>query len=299
MRADFLDNIEGNRSFIMGNKRTWLLYGIYGVAVTAFFLYLLFPIDAVKNATVNQIRHRFPLLQATIGQAHLVLPPGLRFDNVSVLKQKRPYFDASRVILRADWLSLIRGRQAITYDIDAAGGRIEGRADIGGDQLNLIGEMERVRLEDVPALQAYIPLGISGVLNGKITYLTEPDNKQSANLRINVSDCIVQLEEPFLNIDILRFTSIDADAQLDNQQLKLTRFVFKGDELNGDLSGTGILRNTINKSSLNLSGKLQPNAALLKQVGGDLAVNFLKGAGPGGLPIRISGSFDSPKVSFR
>jgi type II secretion system protein N len=282
----------------MSKKKVWLLYGIYGFAAVVFFLYYLFPVEAVKRIAVDRLQRQFPQLQADIDQARLVFPTGLRFDDVAVFRQNMPYFEASQVTVRAAWLSLVTGGKSFTYDIDAAGGKIQGRAVINDRQIDMVSDLEKLRLEELPALQSLIPLGLAGVLNGKVSFQTESENKRSADIRVNVSECIVQLAEPFLNIDVLRFSSVDADAMLQDRQIKLTRCIFRGDEINGDLSGSGILRDRIEQSTLNLTGKLQPNAALLQQLGGDMAVNFLKGAGPGGLSFRVTGSFDKPKVSF-
>lgn len=283
----------------MSNKKVWLAYSLFGVAVAIFFLYYLFPVEAVKNYAIHQVSQKFPQLRVSIGQAELVLPMGLRFEKVAVFQQNRPFLAADRITVKPGWLSLISSQKSLQYNIKASGGQIEGNAVIKADQMTLNSDLNNVRLEEIPVLQYFIPHSLSGILNGKFSYRSESANKQEASARVNLSNCIVQLAEPFLNIDSLTFNSVNADAQLQNRQIKLTRCVFRGEELNGDLSGTGLLRANLNKSTLNLSGKVQPNTALFQRVGGDLAASFLKGAGKGGLSIKINGPLDNPNVSFK
>jgi len=283
----------------MGDKKVWLAYSLYGFAVAIFFLYYLFPVEAVKNYANSEVSRTFPQLRTRIDQAQLVFPMGLRFENVAVFQQNNPFLEIERITIKPSWLSLIGGQKSITYAARTSGGRIEGDAAFKSEQITFNGNLDKVRLEEIPALQRSIPHGLSGILSGKISYRSDAANQQAANARINLSNCTIQLAEPFFNIDSLTFISINADAQLQNQQLKLTRCVFKGEELSGDLSGTGLLGSRLRNSTLNLSGNVQPNTVLFQRAGGDLVTSFLKGAGKGGLSININGPLNNPNVSFK
>lgn len=222
----------------------------------------------------------------------------MRFENVALYRQNDSFFEAGRVTIKPGLLALIAGRKSIDFKIEASGGLIEGNAYLKSDEIVLNSDLDKIRLEEIPALQHVMSHGLSGILSGRLNFRSESANKQNGSARISVSYSSVQLAEPFLNIDSLTFDSVTAEAQLQNRQVKLTRCVFKGEELNGNLAGTGLLKPDISNSTLNLSGRILPNQALLRSVGGDSAAVFLKGAGKGGFSIRITGPVNNPKVSF-
>ena len=282
----------------MSTKRTWLAYSLYGIALAIFFLYYLFPVEALKNYAIDRISRTFPQLSARIERARLILPLGLRFENVSLYRQNSPFLNVERVTVKPGLLSLIRGKKSIYYDIRTSGGRIDGDAILNSDQITINTDLDKIRLEEIPALHQLMPNSLSGLMSGKLSFRSDAENKQQASASLNVIDSIVQLAEPFLNIDSLTFNSVTADMEFQDRTFKLTRCVFRGEELNGDLSGTALFKANLNQSTLNLSGKLLPNAAFLQSAGGDTAAAFLQGSGKNGFPIKIIGTLSSPKVTF-
>ena len=282
----------------MSTKRTWLAYSLYGIALAIFFLYYLFPVEALKNYAIDRISRTFPQLSARIERARLILPLGLRFENVSLYRQNSPFLNVERVTVKPGLLSLIRGKKSIYYDIRTSGGRIDGDAILNSDQITINTDLDKIRLEEIPALHQLMPNSLSGLMSGKLSFRSDAENKQQASASLNVIDSIVQLAEPFLNIDSLTFNSVTADMEFQDRTFKLTRCVFRGEELNGDLSGTALFKPNLNQSTLNLSGKLLPNAAFLQSAGADTAAAFLQGSGKNGFPIKIIGTLSSPKVTF-
>ena len=282
----------------MNDKRAWLAYLFFGVAVAIFFLYYLFPAEIAKSYAVNQVSRIFPRLQARIEQAQLIFPLGMRLENVALYRQSDALLEADRITIKPGLLALIVGRKSIDFKIEASGGLIVGNAYLKSDEIVLNSDLDKIRLEEIPALQYVMSHGLSGNLSGKLNFRSASVNRQNAIARINVTYSTVQLAEPFLNIDSLTFDSVTAEAKLQNRQVELTRCVFKGEELNGNLAGTGLLKPDLINSTLNLSGRILPNQALLQSVGGDSAAVFLKGAGKGGFPIKITGPVNNPKVSF-
>ncbi|MCJ7830322.1 MAG: hypothetical protein MUP74_02945, partial [Desulfobacterales bacterium] len=62
----------------MTATRKKALYGLYIIAAGCFFLYYLFPSEALSRFIASELKHVNPELGITIDKIYPVLPPGLR-----------------------------------------------------------------------------------------------------------------------------------------------------------------------------------------------------------------------------
>ena len=88
---------------------------------------------------------------------------------------------------------------------------------------------------------------------------------------------------------------------MNKQVFSLKRLEAKGGQVEGSLTGTIMIRKPMGKSRINLRGSFLPQEVLLASVQGILPGNLFKQGkmGDKGMPIRIYGTLEKPKFSFR
>jgi hypothetical protein len=87
---------------------------------------------------------------------------------------------------------------------------------------------------------------------------------------------------------------------VNRQVFSLRRLEAKGGQVEGSLTGTVMIRKPMGKSRLNLRGSFFPQEVLLAGIKDVLLGNFFKQQmGEKGMPIRIFGTVERPKFSFR
>jgi len=281
-----------------------LLYFIYIVAATVFFLYYLFPSDAAKKYVAFQLNKVNPDFSLTIDHIQPVLAPGIRFYTVSLYHLGDSLVDAEQITIIPGLQSLFRSKATVSFRGKAYEGTIEGKADItkktSDREVAIDANFSGIRIEESPALQNLIDRSISGVLEGKVTLSRKgPSRKGSAKLTL--SDCKVELLSPLINLDQLTFGSIKVDVSINKQTIQIKQCIFKGQQMDGRISGSVTLKKPFEKSVLNLSGVLKPHHFFLADLKKSLPANLFPKKRPGssGYPIRLTGTLDKPGFALK
>jgi len=64
-----------------------LLYTVYIIGITGFFLYYLFPSDALKSYLAYRLSQANPDITVTIDRISPVIPPGINLHDVGIVHQ--------------------------------------------------------------------------------------------------------------------------------------------------------------------------------------------------------------------
>jgi type II secretion system protein N len=288
----------------MSNLKKWFVYLAFIITAMVFLIYYLFPSEFVKRYIIFKISQINPDLEVSIGHVFPTFPPGLRFDTVSFGYAGNRMMEAEEMRVVPRLASLLRARRILLFSLNAYSGSVIGKAFIiaihKNGQFDIEAIISGIQLADIPAIKNQSAFKLSGVLGMEISYQNGPKIGNTMHARIKILDIELQSENLFLNQDFMAFDRIEAYLLMRDGRIELESCNFTGDQFDGMLSGFGVLKNPVNKSTIDLSGRLNLHHPFLSQQDGNLPpaiLNALKSE-TGDILILIRGSIENPSFSF-
>jgi type II secretion system protein N len=279
-----------------------IFWVFYIICAALFFFYILFPSETVKEYLADQIRQVHPGLTAEIGRVKPSFPPGLKLYDVSVFHLGQTLAEMENVKLFPDILSLFLATTHLSFRGTGYGGTFKGQADISKNSANremtIDADLAGIQVEQLAALSAITTHQISGNLEGTLRFKTKaPHQGLSGNLIL--TDGQIEFSPPVLNQNSLSFNTIEAEVMLNNRSLTIDRCQIEGNQVGALISGSIRISGGSARKILNLSGTVNPHAALLAKLGKNLP-QLLAGSNSDkqGFPFKITGTLDSPEYSF-
>jgi len=295
------------KQFFLNNRR-WIGYALYCVALTLALLYYKFPSDAVRDyiqATVQRIN---PNILVTYERMSLSFPFSFRFEKAEFHLQNDPekdFFKTKEIIIMPKIWSIIRGRPEYCLVCAAYDGNITGCIDFKKDDYGTICnssfKLNDIHIDDNYPLPSGIKGRLDGLLEGSLNYsgrdTYDPDGTGEAS--INLLNGSFRLSKPVLEVEAIDFKEVSIKMTLKDKKLNISNAELKGDGILGQASGSIILRDSIQKSRLNIKGTFEPTATLFKgSKNPEDAVLLLKKLLKNGkMPFTLQGTVDKP--SFR
>ena len=283
-------------------------YIIYFICITAGLLYYLFPSDAVEDYLKVKVQDLNPSLSISIGRITPWPLLGLRFTNAQILYRDQPagrLFRAETLVVRPQLGSFLKGTRDWRFRCTAYGGSVKGSASLNGDAANPMSaevELEAIRMGEHKDLRDLIGRSVDGQLSGTISY-TGPgqgvlNGSGEANLRL--VDGKIELLSPLLTLESVEYKEVTIAMVLKRKRVNLTRLDLEGPMLKGTVSGIIRLKEELEKSNLDLRGRVEPFPGLFEQAEGAQSVlKFFKGRlRKGALPFRIRGTIAHPRITF-
>jgi len=277
----------------MNNARKWTLLTTYVVAIVVVFLYLLFPSETVKTYIGYRMSGISPEVGFDIDQVRLGIPPGLSLQDLDLHYQGKSAVRFDRMELVPAYLSLFTSDPTVKFTGLLAGGGIKGWTGIsesGPMHAQLI--LDAVQLDQLPVLRTFLPIAIGGAASGELHY----DAKGVSQATLKIADCRIAIDPPMMGIKELTFTRMEADAEMNGQEIGIKRVEFNGPQGSGTGSGTLLLRQPMETSRINLTGTIKPHPSMIQSVGALLPKQYLK---DGGIPVQITGTLKQPNFSIR
>jgi type II secretion system protein N len=277
-----------------------LLYTVYIIGITGFFLYYLFPSDTLKTYLAYRLSQGNPDITVTIDRVSPVIPPGINLHDVGIVHQNKALVDVANLKIMPGILSLFSDKSTVNFKGHVNAGTFSGRAELddtsGEQKVKCDGRISGIQVQGIPALQRLPADKISGVLNGNFIYADAGPNR-SLEGKLTLSQCRIELNEAVFNLKSLEFKDIDADLMLKNDTLTIKYTRAKGNQLDADLTGTIGLTG---KSALNLTVSVTPHHLLLAKIEKTLPMDFLrnKKAGKAAISFNIDGTLDEPGFSL-
>ncbi len=280
-----------------------LLYTVYIIGITGFFLYYLFPSDTLKTYLMYRLSQGNPDITVTIDRVSPVIPPGINLHDVGIVHQNKALVDLDSLKIMPGILSLFSDKSTVNFKGRINAGTFSGRAELddnsGGQEVKCDGRISGIQVQGIPALQRLPADKISGVLNGNFTYANAGPNR-SLEGKLTLSQCRIELKNAVFTLNSLEFRDIDADLMLKNDTLTIKHTSAKGNQLDADLTGTIALTGQTGKNALNLTVSVTPHHLLLAKIEKTLPMDFLrkKKAGKEAISFKIDGTFDEPGFSL-
>jgi type II secretion system protein N len=284
----------------MNNTRKRLLYFLFIIGVTAFFIYYLFPSDKIKNYITVHVNKTYPDITIAVDQVTPAFPPGLRLYNVKFYHTHDPLFKMEQIKISPGLLSLFRSKINFSFKGNAYAGMFEGKGEFTKNtpELMIDGTLSGIRLKELSVIKDVISRNMSGVLDGNFTCQNKKESGYNLKAQLIISDGQLELVTPLLQLESLVFKKITAELAMKNMNLNIKKCVINGDQMDGSISGSVTLKNSLGQSYLKLSGRIKPHPAFFEQLGNDLPENLLpkKILGKNGVHIRIYGTLDTPRL---
>ncbi|MFO7568446.1 MAG: type II secretion system protein GspN [Smithellaceae bacterium] len=264
-------------------KKKTLWFTLYGIVISALFLYLLFPSEQVRRKIEDASRMTgWTLKTASVNPS---LPFGLAFNDVLLFApepQGEPFFRGERLDLQAAWWTFLSKRKSVRFSGRAYGGAFDGRIGVASfsqkqppreGRLNFSNmDLSKIRLPGIALTN-----GVAGLVRGSVAYaFVQPaDPFPEGVVSVHLDRGVYPLPEPFLGINQIEIDTGEIQGQLKNGSLQLDKIELFGKQINCFLSGDIRLSDDLTNSALNLKGTLeivgQSKLKMNVTVGGTLA----------------------------
>ena len=283
---------------IKPSKKT-LLYTAYIIGITVFFLYYLFPSEAVKEYVAYKVSQANPGISVTIDHVSPVLPPGIKLHDVGIAHGNKALIDLDSVKITPGLLSFFSNTKTARFKGRVNAGTVEGWMEVNSrsDQRSekIEGTISGVQVQGIPALQRLSAHKISGNLGGDFM-IVGPGPNRSITGKLTLSDGRIDFDQPVIGQASLGFKIIDADLVLNKGSLVIKTCRARGNQLDADISGTIALNRGGQPNALNLNGSITPHHALLAKIETGIPADFLrqKKAGQTAISFMIGGTVEVP-----
>jgi type II secretion system protein N len=280
-----------------------LLYTVYIIAITGFFLYFLFPSDTLKTYLAYRLSQGNPDITVTIERVSPAIPPGLNLHDVGIVHQNKALVDLDSLKIMPAILSLFSDKSSLKFKGRVNAGTFSGRAELDdnsqGQAVKCDGTISGIQVQGIPALQRLPADKIFGVLNGNFSYVNAGPNRSMGG-KLTLSQCRIELNKAAFSLKSLEFKNIDADLMLQNDTLTIKHTSAKGNQLDADLTGTIGFTGQTGKNALNLTVSVTPHHLLLAKIEKTLPMDFLRKqkAGKAAISFKIDGTLDEPGFSL-
>jgi len=290
----------------MVSVKTLFGYLIYAALAVLFFLYLLFPDQALRTYIADRVTAIDPALDLSMEPIRPTLTVGLKTDALDLTRDgvRLLHIDDARVT--PDLLKLIRKRRQGRFSARWAQGTVDGLASLPSDApaWRMEADIQGVSLEklDLPqALHADEHFALAGVLNGRLTHEGGHSPRGTSNGALTLSGLSIALSTPVAGIDKLIMDKANVEFSVKSTTLQVKTVTFDGPMLEGRISGSIQLKTPIGHSRLNLSGNAKPRPELIAKLQETLPKGLvnMRSMGNRGLPFRIRGTIDNPDVAMR
>jgi len=288
----------------MSNTKKSFLYLIYTIVVAVIFLYYLFPSDKVKEYISSNLKIANPDFIVAIDTIRPVFPPAIRLHAVSFHYADGVLLDAERVTIAPKLSSLFRQKTIFSFKGRINGGNFKGNIEKLKDksvpQTKIDVSLTGIQIDDIPGIQNLFDREISGRLDGNIVYESK-GTTETTDVELTLSNGIVKLLTPVFALESIAFRSIEADATINKQKLQIKKCIIKGEQMDGNILGSVMLKNPLSTSLINLRGTIELQRSFLAGLRKSLPANLLpkRLLGKNGFPIMLKGTIENPSFSLQ
>ena len=292
----------------MNNAKKYFLYASYIIAAFIFFLYILFPSDAVKKYIETRLGEINPDLAISIDHIKPAFPPGVRLNTVSFYYIRSLLLDAETIKIVPGIFSLFSSKTTLSFKGVVYDGIINGKADIGNNagHIKMDANLSGIQIEDIPAVKNLAGIEkekyeVDGILNGKITYSTNKDSGRVMEAKLWISDCRVKLKDPVFNHKDFTFSKVETDIATARKRVQVRNCTIEGDKVNASFTGSIDTKNNLGSSTLNLNGEIKLKPLFFQNSDKNILASIFseKMSGNNSFFLKIGGTFNNPEFTLK
>ncbi|MBF0242045.1 MAG: type II secretion system protein GspN [Desulfamplus sp.] len=294
------------------------LYAIYGFIAFIVFLIILFPKQKAANIISDRLNSRLQGTRIDIKAVEPSFPLGLKAINTSVVLNDGKQIDMESIFIYPKILSLYKDEKKLNIDAKGYGGKIDGEVKFAlqkveksekyNTSLNL--NFSNLEIKNLKQYVQNIDILASFIMNGSINYKADGQNSVgSGNGVVELDQCRLTSENIILKqmgIEELNFTKVDIEWSKEQNILSLANLNAQGNDIKIRLNGNINLKTPKEMSQLDLKGEFEPNSARITSLvagltsGGGIKSlgKLLYGSKKNGIPFKITGTMQNPKISI-
>jgi type II secretion system protein N len=282
-----------------------IVYAGYFIIVTVFFLYYLFPGDAVTSYLNYKINSMSSDISMSIKKLKPDFPPGIKLSATNLLYRNQPIAGADFLKIKPSYLSLFSSNKTFFVNGDMYSGKLDSVIRLADFRSSPDFEAEasfaNIQLSQIPIIEQFQSYRVAGIAGGELAFDNKEVKPGKGNAEIIVTDITVDFTPALFGLERVSFNSINADVDINGQRMELKRLNIDSRDVSGTATGSVVLRTPLNKSTINIRGELKPHPAFIKQMGSIFPVEMLsrKQSKTGGIPFRITGSLEQPNFALR
>jgi type II secretion system protein N len=289
----------------MGPLKTIFTYLFFAVLAILFFLYFLFPEDAVKAFVNNRLTGIDSSLSITADAIRPTLPLAASFIGVDIAHNGDKLIHVDQARLSPTLSTLLKEQKRFECKAKIANGTLDGRVFMKGSgparRLRAEADLSSIQLEAIEALKSISRFALSGPLNGRLTHDGARAPMGQANGLLTVPGLTITLTPAVFGIAELIMDQTEADFSLSGQTLRIKAFTFNGPLMEGKISGRIEIEDPFDRSRLRLNGNVKPQPELFAQLQDTLPQGIVnpRTLSTRGLNFRVFGTIDNPDVTMR
>jgi type II secretion system protein N len=284
----------------MKNCTKWLFFTFYLATALAFFLYFLFPENAIREQIRIEAQKKLPGFDLMLGRVRPeLLPPGaviipavLLSSDIETLR-----FDILKISPRSLNLTGNSGSR-FRFKGTAYGGAFTGSFtdSVSKKKKNasLKSSFSGIRIEDISTIKKLFSRRVSGAVNGKVSI--KINNPIKADIKLDFSKVRMEFANHFIGDEVLEFSRGQASLHIVDNLIDITNCDIRGEQVDLFLRGKILGGLSAAESVLELSGYVNPHAEFLEVLKKKIPMAFFphRGTVAGGFSFRVTGTVDRP-----
>ena len=296
---------------LLTQLKKWIWYGFYVIALTGILLAVRFPADDLAVFLEGFVSRKSPTTILSISGLTLAYPLGVRLKHVEVdqkiLLGKMNLLTADDLILKAEPISLMRGKYVIHLTSDLYGGDVTGGVAVNTTKAgSILAELHlsNIRAEQVKLLEAIAGVNLNCGLNGDIFYEGDATALLAGTGKADFAfgAGTFSLVKPLFGFtETVGIEKMSLGFSLRKRQVE-TKLIFTGSELLAELSGDINLVDNVLQSTLDLKGKITGTATFLRKddpASGPGMELLKKRLQEGDISFMLLGTVAEPRVRLR
>lgn len=279
-------------------NKTSILYTLYSVFAVLFFVWFLFPSDYFADFIEKSIHAYGQGAEVEIETVGPAFPAGLKLKDITIKTPEAGSVPIDYISAGLDFFSLIKLQPVISLSGGLFGGTVSGKVSVPDrDSKNY--SVDSIKVKDIDLStgsgmfkQFLSGVGITGFVNAEGSYAAA--GRGHGNLSLVIEQLKIQPEKPLLTLKSLTFKEITAQIDFKSKRMQIENCEIDGDEFDGSIKGSVIIKYPYNKSVLRLSGKFRPEKEFAEKM--PLELLFKKKVKYGDeVPFKISGTINKPR----
>lgn len=281
-----------------------LFYGVFAFIALLVSLYLRFPSDLIRQILMDQVELAQPDAHIETDDIALMIPPGIRMTPLMVSYADIPIIRMDTIKVAPHLSTIIRDIRRFGLKGQLGNGELKGTAEAGFEDDRQHGlvtlNLTRVPLDYIEILNQWPSFISEGAMDANIKF-DALRSGGTAEISMEVSPAKVTLDPPIMGIETLEFSRLKAQLTATARMIQIRNCEASGDQIEGKINGSIILREPMENSRITLSLTLKPQPAFLEDHKGDMIGGLLAtgNAQKRGIVFRISGTLANPRYVIR
>jgi type II secretion system protein N len=280
-------------------------YGLFTLIAIAYFSFLTFPYDALKDRYLGEQTRGLPY-QVSIQKIRATPFLWIRASGIDVSPVKKPgvsVLKLKEVRVRPSLFRLLLGKLSFRFKAATYGGKIRGRAGKAKETIDLSMNWRDIALAKLP-LEAQLPgAQLEGKINGEMDLrmriqgnrITPGDGTLTARLTKGSAQ---NLQVQGIALPGLQGINGQGKVTLTQSRATVDTLTLNADVLSFGLEGKMDIARRLNASPLNLKGRVKLSGTLASQYQPMLAGFLRKQDKDGFYVFSIRGTLGSPRLSL-